>query len=117
MSFDETNSLTINGDKLFDCNSNLITSGKCIENFNINKNIYANKDFGICFEFVLKNRNILLEDKDFIDIIINYEYQRNILHLVNLPTFEVNLNLKYLSIIALKYIRMLNKTNPNVTGL
>ena len=93
LSFDETNSLTIDGNQLFDCNSNLITSDKCIDNFNINKIIYANKDFGICFEFVLKNRNIFLKDKDFIDIIMRYEYQRNILNIVNLPLFEVN---KYL---------------------
>ena len=76
--------MTISGKQLFDCQSNLI-SNKCIENFNIRKNIYANNEFGICFEFVGKNQTFYMEEKDFIEIYIKRKHQVNELHLLLLP--------------------------------
>ena len=78
-------SLTLSGEQLFDCKSNIIPNDKCMEYLNIKKNIYANKEFGICFEFIDKNENIYLKDKDFIEIFIKNEIQRNILHIYPIP--------------------------------
>ena len=77
--------MTISGEQLFDCKSNIIPNDKCMEYLDIKKNIYANKEFGICFEFVDKNGNITLKDKNFIEIIIKYEIQRKFLHILLLP--------------------------------
>ena len=74
-------SLTIRSEQLFDCKSNIIPNDKCMEYLDIKKNIYANKEFGICFEFVDKYGNIYLKDKDFIEISIKYEIQRKIVHI------------------------------------
>ena len=77
--------LTISAQQLFDCKSNIIPNDTYMEYLDIKKNIYANKEFGICFEFVDKNGNITLKDKNFIEIIIKYEIQRNFLHILLLP--------------------------------
>ena len=75
-------SLTIRIKQLFDCNSNIITRNQCIDS--INKYIYDNENFGICFEFFGNNRDINLKDKDYIEIVIKRETQRSILHLRHL---------------------------------
>ena len=77
--------MTISGEQLFDCKSNIILNDKCMEYLDIKKNIYANKEFGICFEFVDKNGNIYLKDKNFIEIFIKYKIQRNIVHILSIP--------------------------------
>ena len=79
------NSLTISGNNLIDCNSNILINGKCIENFNIIKNIYANKEFGICFELEDKNQSIFLENNNYIEFSLNNEIELNILYLALIP--------------------------------
>ena len=79
------NSLTISGNQLIDCNSNILMNGKCIENFNIIKNIYANKEFGICFELEDKNQSIFLENNNYIEFSLNNEIELNILYLALIP--------------------------------
>ena len=78
-------SLTLSGEQLFGCKSNIISHDKCMEYLNIKKNIYANKEFGICFEFIDKNGKFNLKDKDFIEIYIKYEYHGSILHIYPIP--------------------------------
>ena len=98
LSFYETNSLTIRSEQLFDCKSNVnISSNKCIDNFDIKKNIYANKEFGICFEFVDKNQSINLNETNFIEILIKYEIQRNIIHIKLLPDLSITVIINILT--------------------
>ena len=70
-------SMTISERQLFDCNSNVISSDKCIDS--IDKNILANNVFGICFELFGNNRSIYLNNKDFVEILIDNEKRGNIL--------------------------------------
>ena len=84
------NSLTISANNLIDCNSNILMNGKCIENFNIIKNIYANKEFGICFELEDKNRTIFLKDNNYIEFSLNNKIQHNILYLAYIPRVNFN---------------------------
>ena len=72
-------SLTISERQLFDCNSNVISSDKCIDS--IDKKIYANNNFVICFELFGNNGSIYLDNKDFVEICIDKEKRGNILQL------------------------------------
>ena len=85
LNLNERISLTIRAKQLFDCKSNIFPNDKCMEYLDIKKNIYANKEFGICFEFIDKNGKFNLIDKDFIEIYIKYEYHKNILHIFPIP--------------------------------
>ena len=52
-------------------NKNDLKTGKFSnfsEIFQIMRSIYGNQDFGICYKFLSKNRNIYLKDNDFIQI-------------------------------------------------
>ena len=83
LNFDETNSLTMNTNELFDCSANIHFRNEsfdsnqhkiynCFKYSEVLKSIYANNDFGICFEFFAKNYSIYLKDNDYIDINIKY---------------------------------------------
>ena len=85
LNLNERISLTIRAKQLFDCKSNIFPNDKCMEYLDIKKNIYANKEFGICFEFIDKNGKFNLKHKDFIEIIIKYKIQRNFLHILLIP--------------------------------
>ena len=87
--FDEMLSLTINSNELFDCSanthfrnesfdSNAHKIDNCFDYFDTLKSIYANKDFGICFEFFHKNYSLYLKDNDYIDITVKYLGQNNL---------------------------------------
>ena len=87
--FDEMLSLTINTNELFDCSANIHFRNEsfdsnankidnCFDYFDALKSIYANKDFGICFEFFAKNYSFYLKDNDYIDIIVKYSAQNNL---------------------------------------
>ena len=91
----ETNSLTKSAKQLFSCKSNVIPNDKCVDS--ISKKIYVNKEFGICFDIFDKNRSIYLKHKDFVEINIEYESQRNILRLISPEerTLEVIVNVFY----------------------
>ena len=77
LNFYELISLTISERQLFDCNSNVISSDNCIDS--IDKNIVANNVFGICFQLFGNNRSIYLNNKDFVEIVIDNEKRANIL--------------------------------------
>ena len=89
LNFYEMNSLTINVNQLFDCSakvhfrnesfdSNSHEIDNCFKHFDALESIYANKDFGICFEFFVKNYSIYLKDNDFIKLNVNYFAQNNL---------------------------------------
>ena len=90
LNFHETNSLTINVNQLFDCSakvhfrnesfeSNVHEINNCFQYFNSLKSIYANEEIGICFEFFAKNYSIYLREEDYIEIIVKYKSQINVL--------------------------------------
>ena len=86
LEFYEMNSLTINVNELFDCSGNIHFRNEsfdsnahkidnCFQYFDALKSIYANRDFGICFEFFAKNYSIYLKDNDFIELKAKYSSQ------------------------------------------
>ena len=88
LDFYEMNSLTINVNQLFECSakvhfrnesfdSNAHEFINCFQYFEALKSIYANKDFGICFEFFAKNYSIYLKDDDYVELIVKYSGQSN----------------------------------------
>ena len=90
LNFYEINSLTINVNELFDCSAkvhfrnesfdtNAHKIDNCFKYLDTLKSIYANKDFGICFEFFAKNYSIYLKDDDYFEIIFKYNAQRSLL--------------------------------------
>src|ERR1700755_1631698 len=82
------NEMTISSTDLFDCSAKFhstsdytndstkaIESNDCFEYFRFKQNIFANKEFGICYELTAIERTIRLEYQDYIDIFIKLQTQ------------------------------------------
>ena len=102
MSYQEMNSLTISSNELFSCSakihfryesSKIEEIANCFDRFEVLQSIYANKEFGICFTFFAKNYSIFLKDNDFIEFVVKYKSQMN---LINNGYYDVTNQLNYI---------------------
>ena len=85
LNYEEREKFIVKANQLFECSAKIHFRydsqqkpiDNCFEEFKLLESFGNNKDYGICYTFFANNYNIVLKDKDFLKIKINYKIQKN----------------------------------------